>query len=624
MGLFGNTEKAKARRLSKILGYTRDDDKKTLDQLEQEFGAKVRALPTDYTQKDIKRIVKEEKGDTLDSLIFNPTVQDEAGNFVRTDIPDVDINVPIDERPELPPGAFYGDDTEARDEQIIRATLGLGPDEQVPLNYDGTNPTISLQQQADFQRFLDERNFRENKMPAIMERLNATNFDARDITPKVDMEIMPINEAGTESTDQFFSQLASEAQLDREANLSPGEILRRNVLSSIGEEPELDEARLKRAKTRALVNAFGNLLQAGVGLGTMQSGGYFQAKPIDNSQALAGLEGVYDDYYKELADYRDRKNETMLKLAQLDASDEQRRIDREAKEKENALRREENQLDRESRERIAEENRQTQLEIASARADAEKETLATRFKNEKDLLELKLDAEDKIRNASDTDSKRKFINDQQRNLNTQYANTLKSLQEIYDQINEGTKSDVELKRLEEEGVALQNTLKILEGEIKTFRGYADELITTGTITLESDTEKQNNEISEAENTTIQALQDEVAKLKEQLVDRNLDTNRFNDQNLYNEAEESINRLSEKLNLTETPAFKNLESFELNNDEDVKKLISIIDQVYPGGEYNPQKQGELFGAGRSKQDLDKLKQSLETYLEARARLRKVES
>lgn len=617
MGLFGNTEKAKARRLSKILGYTRDDDKKTLDQLEQEFGAKVRALPTDYTQKDIKRIVKEEKGDTLDSLIFNPTVQDEAGNFVRTDIPDVDINVPIDERPELPPGAFYGDDTEARDEQIIRATLGLGPDEQVPLNYDGTNPTISLQQQADFQRFLDERNFRENKMPAIMERLNATNFDARDITPKVDMEIMPINEAGTESTDQFFSQLASEAQLDREANLSPGEILRRNVLSSIGEEPELDEARLKRAKTRALVNAFGNLLQAGVGLQQLQSGGYFQAKPIDNSQALAGLEGVYDDYYKELADYRDRKNETMLKLAQLDASDEQRRIDREAKEKENALRREENQLDRESRERIAEENRR-------ARIDAEKETLSTRFANEKALLKLKLDAEEKIRNASDTDSKRKFINDQQRNLNTQYANTLKSLQEIYDQINEGSKSEVELKRLEEEGVALQNTLKILEGEIKTFRGYADELITTGTITLESDTEKQNNEISEAENTTIQALQDEVAKLKEQLVDRNLDTNRFNDQNLYNEAEESINRLSEKLNLTETPAFKNLESFELNNDEDVKKLISIIDQVYPGGEYNPQKQGELFGAGRSKQDLDKLKQSLETYLEARARLRKVES
>ena len=250
MGLFGNTEKAKARRLSKILGYTRDDDKKTLDQLESEFGAKLSELPENYNKRDIKNIVKDNTDVVSGNVMFNETTTDADGNIQAVQ----PVDVPLDERPELPPGAFYSDDTDTRDEQIIRATLGLGPGEEVPLNYDGTNPTVSIQQQADFQNFLDEKNFAENKMPAIMRRLNATNFDARDITPKVDMEIMPIDEAGTESTNQFFSQLASEAQLDREANLSPGEILRRNVLSSIGEEPKLDEARLKRAKTRALVN----------------------------------------------------------------------------------------------------------------------------------------------------------------------------------------------------------------------------------------------------------------------------------------------------------------------------------------------------------------------------------
>ena len=567
MGLFGNTEKAKARRLSKILGYTRDDDKKTLDQLESEFGAKLSELPENYNKRDIKNIVKDNTDVVSGNVMFNETTTDADGNIQAVQ----PVDVPLDERPELPPGAFYSDDTDTRDEQIIRATLGLGPGEEVPLNYDGTNPTVSIQQQADFQNFLDEKNFAENKMPAIMRRLNATNFDARDITPKVDMEIMPIDEAGTESTNKFFSQLATEAQLDREANLSPGEILRRNVLSSIGEEPKLDEARLKRAKTRALVNAFGNLLQAGVGLQQLQSGGYFQAKPIDNSQALAGLEGVYDDYYKELADYRDRKNETMLKLAQLDASDEQRRIDREAKEKEDALRREENEKDRESRERIAEENRQTQLEIAGARADAEKETLATKFANEKDLLQKKLDAEEKIRNANDLESKRKFINDQQRNLNTQYNNTLRSLQEIYDQINEGTKSEVELKRLQEEGVALQNTLKILEGEIDTFKGYAKDLITTGEINLESDTETKNNEISETENTTIQALEEEVARLKEQI-------NNPQAGSLDQVLKEARNEIGDILNNELDFMKSNLGSIDLTNLESVKQLKEKLVEI----------------------------------------------
>ena len=105
------------------------------------------------------------------------------------------------------------------------------------------------------------------------------------------------------------------------------EEVRKLLIESVGEKPELNEDALKRARTQSLINAFGNLLQAGVGFGTMQSGGFFQAQPIDNSQVLANLEGVYDDYYKELADYRDKESRVALAKIQ----DESRKASDKAK-----------------------------------------------------------------------------------------------------------------------------------------------------------------------------------------------------------------------------------------------------------------------------------------------------
>ena len=258
-----------------------------------------------------------------------------------------DLEVESSEQTELidpenvPSGQFVAGDEQGRLDVINQAqtenVVGFQEGDNVPLNYDGSQPTMDFQNQIDFQNFLDARNFRENKMPAIMRRLNATNFDARDITPKVDMEIMPINETGTESTNQFFSQLAQEVESEREANKSPYDIARESIMASVGKEPTLDEKRLKRFKTQALVNAFGDILKGGIGIASMQSGGAYTPKASDSSGILANLEGVYDDYYKEMRDYRDRTAKTQLGLAELNLQ--------EMKDKEDSLRREQDRED---------------------------------------------------------------------------------------------------------------------------------------------------------------------------------------------------------------------------------------------------------------------------------------
>ena len=292
MALFGNTEKAKQRSLSKILGYTRDDDKKTLDQLENEFQNKIGALPTDYNKKDVQRINQE---------------KEESLEFEEREIDKVN-------------------------------TEGLQ-------NIDITSPLVNE--------------------TAVQSNNNQVNT--------------------------LFNDLARENM-----ELTTEEKIRDSIISSIGEEPTLDENRLKRAKTRALVNAFGNLLQAGVGLSELQSGNYFQAQPIDNSQVLANLEGVYDDYYKELAQYRDNRSDAMLKLASLDANELQ--ADRKAKQDE---------LDRQNR-----------IDIENQRADLTREQIESRERiNDKQIKsrEKIADAENKYRNLVRTDQNKsqqtRLIND---------------------------------------------------------------------------------------------------------------------------------------------------------------------------------------------------------------------
>ena len=173
---------------------------------------------------------------------------------------------------------------------------------------------------------LSEGQFVPNQFETVEESSNETELQPQQTIP---LSEETLGRQSAKNIGTMFSQLAQQNQ----EPTNPYDIARQTIMESVGDEPTLDESQLKRAKTQALVNAFGNLLQAGVGFGTMQGGGYFQAKPIDNTQILANLEGVYDKYYKEMADYRDDKSKSKLALANLDYQEfdkeRQRAIDKE-------------------------------------------------------------------------------------------------------------------------------------------------------------------------------------------------------------------------------------------------------------------------------------------------------
>ena len=217
-------------------------------------------------------------------------------------------------------------DDEARSEDIIRRVSGLPAGAEID----------------EASRLKAEDLLINNQMDLFRERIEtATNELPPVPLASVDMRNVPINQEAVDSNNAFFRELA-EAE-----PLSAYDEARLGLTRALGDEPTLDEKRLKRFKTQALVNAFGNILKGGLGIASMQSGGTYTPKPTDDSGILANLEGVYDDYYKEMRDYRDRSAKTQLGLAELNLQ--------EMKDKEASLRREQDREDAMRREEFERE-----------------------------------------------------------------------------------------------------------------------------------------------------------------------------------------------------------------------------------------------------------------------------
>ena len=420
MALFGNTEKAKQRSLSKILGYTRDDDKKTLDQLENEFQTKIGALPTDYKPKDAREIAQTP----------TPAPQMQEGEVNTNNLPNID---------------------------------SVDPD----------------------------------NVPMVM------------ATPD------PIS----------FSDMGN-------IELDDQQMLRQNIIESIGKQPELNESQLKRARTQALVNAFGNLLQAGVGFGTMQSGGFFQAQPIDNSQVLANLEGVYDDYYKELADYRDNKSRTMLQLAQLDA----------------------NQLQQEQQRALDQEKEEVRKKEIKDEQDFRKE-----------LAQMDIDARSKIQNARTADERRQFINDGMDNLNERYENSLDELEQINENIEKA--DDAELAQLLEQRNKKQQELNSISNMFNTFAGYADQIIRTGTISFDDQEVDANTDITDTSGDTNTPATDNPQIVDQQNANLTL-------QSAIDKAKVKVKELLTDLGYTSS----NLPSLDRSSVESLESFLEILNNA----------------------------------------------
>ena len=424
MALFGNTERAKQRSLSKILGYTRDDDKKTLDQLENEFQTKIGALPTDYKPKDAREIAQTP----------TPAPQMQEGEVNTNNLP----------------------------------------------NIDSVDP---------------------NNVPMVM------------ATPD------PIS----------FSDMGK-------IELDDQQMLRQNIIESIGKQPELNESQLKRARTQALVNAFGNLLQAGVGFGTMQSGGFFQAQPIDNSQVLANLEGVYDDYYKELADYRDNKSRTMLQLAQLDA----------------------NQLQQEQQRALDQEKEEVRKKEIKDEQDFRKE-----------LAQMDIDARSKIQNARTADERRQFINDGMDNLNERYENSLEELEQINENIEKAQYAgdDAELAQLIKQRNEKQQQLNSISNMFNTFAGYADQIIRTGTISFDDQEVDANTDITDTSGDTNTSATDNPQIVDQQNANLTL-------QSAIDKAKVKVKELLTGLGYTSS----NLPSLDRSSVESLESFLEILNNA----------------------------------------------
>ena len=96
----------------------------------------------------------------------------------------------------------------------------------------------------------------------------------------------------------------------------------------LGDKPTIDQERLKRAKTQDLINAFGDIAKVGAGSIMLATGGMpTSALTNPKDRGISAIKGVYDDYYKELADYRDKESRVALAKIQ----DESRKASDKAK-----------------------------------------------------------------------------------------------------------------------------------------------------------------------------------------------------------------------------------------------------------------------------------------------------
>lgn len=180
---------------------------------------------------------------------------------------------------------------------------------------------------------LSEGQFVPNQFVPVEESSNEIELQPQQTIP---LSVETLQEQTGQNIGSMFNELAQQNQ----ESTNPYDLIREGIVSSVGDEPVLNEERLKRAKTQALVNAFGNILKSGVGFASMQSGGAYTPVATDNSGVLANLEGVYDDYYKEMANFRDRDNKSKLALAEIDMKELQAKEEKLRREQDQAFERE--------------------------------------------------------------------------------------------------------------------------------------------------------------------------------------------------------------------------------------------------------------------------------------------
>ena len=199
----------------------------------------------------------------------------------------------------------------------------------------------------------------------------------------------------------------------------------------LGDKPTIDQERLKRAKTQDLINAFGDIAKVGAGSIMLATGGMpTSALTNPKDRGISAIKGVYDDYYKELADYRDKQSRVALAKIQ----DESRKASDKAKMEFDREKLEATQ--RANQERLDEQRRQFEITTQINQKDRDR-----RFELEQQNLDLKKQANKNNATRLNLDLE-KFLEQQLQND--------RAFNQFYIKLDEDKKASAEALLLEKE------------------------------------------------------------------------------------------------------------------------------------------------------------------------------
>ena len=230
----------------------------------------------------------------------------------------------------------------------------------------------------------------------------------------------------------------------------------------LGDKPTIDQERLKRAKTQDLINAFGDIAKVGAG-SIMLATGCMPTSALTNpkDRGISAIKGVYDDYYKELADYRDKESRVALAKIQ----DESRKASEKARMDFDREKFEATQ--RANQERLDEQARQFNITTELNQKDRDR-----RFALEQKNLELKIQA--------NKDNAKRLNLDYEKFLEQQLQND-RAFNQFYINLDEERKASADallLKQIEIEQIIKRNNTQELKTGFDAVKEGRDALVDT--------------------------------------------------------------------------------------------------------------------------------------------------
>lgn len=309
--------------------------------------------------------------------------------------------------------ALFGNIENAKDQQLAKILSGTAQNKTL----EEIQNDISIQQnQADPP--MGSPMGDATGLPDRFAQQPATQQSTQPMQQAVSLPTPSLEQQQMNNQATMFGQLAQMQQTD------PFDAV-------LGDKPTIDQERLKRAKTQDLINAFGDIAKVGAGSIMLATGGMpTSALTNPKDRGISAIKGVYDDYYKELADYRDKESRVALAKIQ----DESRKASEKARMEFDREKLEATQ--RANQERLDEQTRQFNITTQLNQKDRDR-----RFELEQQNLDLKKQANKNNATRLNLDLE-KFLEQQLQND--------RAFNQFYIKLDEDKKASAEALLLEKE------------------------------------------------------------------------------------------------------------------------------------------------------------------------------